>query len=134
MSKNKERNTVVALVVMGLVILGVVVGSLWALVSAMSVGLLRGWFVASLVALPLVGWVGWRVGTGSARAHLSGLDKGIGAVMGAASKTADLRVSTVGRARQAVLGAPTASATPVLRLPDPEIRHVVAVSDEVVDL
>ncbi len=131
MKKHRGELTVVGLALAALALVG---AGVWALVSAMSVGLLRGWFVASLVALPLVGWVGWRVGTGSARAHLSGLDKGIGAVMGAASKTADLRVSTVGRARQAVLGAPAATATPVFRLPDPEIRHVVAVSDEVVDL
>jgi len=130
-SKRQERNLVVALVVMGLVILAAVVAGLWALLSAMSVGLLRGWFVASLVILPVVGWGCWRLGTRDARAHLNGLDKGIGAVMGAASKTADLRVSTVGRARQAVVVTPT----PVLRLPDPEIRHITAANGgEVIDL
>ena len=125
---NQEK----ALIVMAFTGLGAVTLGLWALVSVLSPGVLRAWPVLSIILMPVIFFAGWRLGTRDARAHLSGLDKGIDKVMKAAEKTAGLRVSTVGRVRQA-------RQTPIilqepLRLPDPEIIHVQAATDDVVDL
>ena len=133
MKANREQElTSQALIIMVITGLGAVGFGLWVLVSALSLGALRAWALATFVIIPLAFIAGWRLGTRDARAHLSGLDKGIGAVMGAAAKTADLRATAAGRVRQVLTIAPTSS---TLSLPDPEIIHVRGVNeDEVIDL
>ena len=108
--------------------LGALVLGLWALVLSLSTGTLRVWTAASAFIIPLAGFIGWRLGTRDARAHLSGIDKGVKSVMNAASQTADLRTTTTRRVRQVV------SVTPPLSLPEPTIKHVSASSSEVIDL
>lgn len=126
----KLTNQDKVLIIVTLTTVAITVGGLVLLTSVMSVGALRAWAIVSVFAVLFAGFVGWRLGTRDARMHLSGLNKGIGAVMGAASKTADLRTTAAGRVRQV-----TVAPTPVLSLPDPEIVHVKPVSDEeVIDL
>ena len=129
MKPNKTDSTLVIIVM--LILLAIVALAL-ALVFSLSVGALRGWAVVSIFALPLALFAGWRLGTRDSRAHLSGLDKGIGAVMRAADKTANLRTTTAARARQVM----AVQSTPEpLRLPNPQIVHLRAANDgEIVDL
>jgi hypothetical protein len=128
----KLTNQDKALIIMALTTVGLAIIGLVLLTSVLSVGVLRAWAVASIFIIPLTGLAGWRLGTRDARAHLSGLDKGIDSVMRAADRTANLRTMAATRARQVM--AVTSTPQP-LRLPDPEIVHVRPASDdEVIDL
>ena len=130
MKLNCQDRTLVIFVM--LILLGIIALAV-ALVMSMSVGALQGWAVVSIFVLPMTFGAGWRLGTRDSRAHLSGLDKGINAVMKAAGKTADLRTTTAARARQ-VLSTRVTGQEP-LQLPDPQIVHVGVVnSEEVIDL
>lgn len=129
MKLNKQDKTLIIFV---LAILCAVVALAVALVLSMSVDALRGWAIVSILLLPGSVFAGWRLGTRDSRAHMSGLDKGVGAVMRAADKTASLRTTTAARARQVMA---VSNAPEPLRLPDPQIVHLRAVNgEEVVDL
>lgn len=127
---SKEQKLVITSGTLALMAIVGSIGVLYWVTTSLSIGALRAWAVATIFIIPLSIFAGWRLGTRDARAHLSGLDKGIDRVMGAASKTADLRTSTAGRVRQVTTVMPTST----LRLPNPEIVHVKPTSDEVVDL
>jgi len=104
---------------------------LYVLVSAMSVALLKVCVMLSPFTALLALFIGWRLGTRDSRAHISGLDKGINAMAGAASKVADLRVSTTERVRN-VIQQPQ---QPPPALPRPQVQHVRQLEEgDVIDL
>jgi len=70
--------------------------------------------------LPVVAWAGWYFGRTEARGRLAGIDQAVDKVMGAATKTAGLRVSTV-RAMRAPAAAPPAAD---VELPEPEVFYL----------
>jgi len=104
---------------------------LYVLVSAMSVVLLRVCVMLSPFTALLALFIGWRLGTRDSRAHISGLDKGIGAMLGAASKAADLSIGKAMQVRQIVQ--PPQQPPPAL--PRPQVTHIRQIEEgDVVDL
>lgn len=47
---------------------------------------LRVWFVISVLATPIVYWIGYRIGTKESRSHLSGMKEGVSTVTQTADK------------------------------------------------
>lgn len=70
----------------------------WYLVSSLSLTALRAWAVLSMVLLPVVAVISFVIGRWETRAKLDGLNTGIGVVMQAAQRTADLRATIRGQA------------------------------------
>jgi len=74
--------------------------------------------LVALALLPVVAWIGWYFGHTEARGRLAGIDQAVDKVMGAATKTAGLRVGTVRAMRQATKPEPPVA---TVVLPDVEI-------------
>lgn len=110
-----STNRLMALVIVVGTVAALVAGVIWALwwmMSFVTAPLARGWALAATGALPLVGWAGWRLGHLEARGRLDGIDQAVKSVMGAASKTADLRTYTAREVRTAAKAPPPAVALP----------------------
>lgn len=60
----------------------------------------RAWALLATLLLPVAAWGGWWFGHTEQRGRLAGIDQAIDKVMGAASRTADLRVTGARAARQ----------------------------------
>jgi hypothetical protein len=119
-----------SLIMTVLIVVAMVAGGLWLLISAMSLQALRAWGIITAFLLPICIWFGWWIGTRDSRAHVSGLHKGIGAVMSAAGKTADLRTTAAGRVRA------TTTTINQPALPSPRVVHLSAGTqdEEIIDL
>jgi hypothetical protein len=78
----------------------------------------RGWALATTALLPIVAWTGWYFGHTESRGRLAGIDQAVDRVIGAATKTAGLRVGTARAMRQVTR--PDPPVTTVI-LPDVEI-------------
>lgn len=132
MSDRKFYGTLLGLVLGSVLVFGAL---LWWLTGSLSDGVLRAWSVSSLVLLPGIFWIGWRMGSRDARAYLSGMERGTDHVMRAANQTADLRTANVGQMR--TNPRTTVQSAPAVALPQPEVIHVEARQNggaEVVDL
>jgi hypothetical protein len=85
----------------------------------------RAWALVTTLLIPIVAYAAWRLGMVEARSRLAGIDQAVNKVMDVARRTADVRVGTVGRMRQAVAKpqqpAPPAPELPAL--PQPTVTH-----------
>ena len=83
----------------------------------------RVWFVGSLLAMPIVYWAGYRIGTKESRSHLSGIQTGVSTVATAADKLNKRKdpIPVVGWDRPA-------------KLPRPQITAVAGSTNDIVDL
>ena len=86
------------------------------------------WALVATALLPIFLWGGYRLGKVESRGTLNGLAAGVGAVMGAASQVADVKVSTTRRMRQPD---PVTVELPPL----PQMRYISSVIEgEVIDV
>ncbi len=127
----KERLTL-ALIGAAVILVGIV----YALVTAISPTALRVYAILVTLALPLAGWIGWYVGRYAAQAYLSGLERGTDTVMHAAQKTADVRDRSAAMARVArgVRSSAAGQGVVLPELPPATITHRPRQSDKVIDL
>jgi hypothetical protein len=92
----------------------------WTAMSQVSPNVARIWALMATVLVPVGVYAGWRLGRLEARGRLDGIDQAINKVMGAASRTADLRVGTTRRLRRPALEAPAPN---VPELPPVRVTH-----------
>lgn len=120
--KDKEK----AIILVFLAIIGSVVGLLyWIALQAPPV-VLRLWVPFSVFTVALSFVIGWRLGTRDARAHISGLDKGLGT----------MEKATAGAAKLQRVGGRVVhvSDTPVMSLPDPQVHTARPSEGEIIEL
>ena len=130
MAKKLIAATCVVIVALAM-IAGVGYG-IWRLMLLVPPNAARAWALAATVLLPVVAWGGHRLGNLEARGKIQGLDLGIKAVVGAANKVADVKVSTARAMRR-----PEPAGPPLVTLPEAEIvprRQLVDRGHQVVEL
>ena len=81
-SKRWERQLILFLILLGCILLWIAIRT----VQQIPVGYLQAWAVISAIAIPTGTYLGWRFGTLETRAHMDGVETGVGAVMRAADK------------------------------------------------
>ena len=118
MNKNKLVQTTIG-AIGGLVTLAGIGYLIWQAMLHVPPNAARLWAILVTGALPLVAWASWWFGHTEARGRLAGIDQAVDRVMGAASKTAGLRVETVRSAKSAQ------STLPAVILPDVEIMPIL---------
>jgi hypothetical protein len=106
-------------------ILALVVWLCWWAMLQVPANTARVWAMTATLLIPAVGYAAWRLGQIEARSRLAGIDQAVNKVMDVARRTADVRVGTVGRMRQAAAKpqqpAPPAPELPAL--PQPTVTH-----------
>ena len=116
-----QRMGVLFATVLGaLVVLASIVWLVWRLALGVPPNAARAWALAATALLPLTAWVSWYFGHTEARGRLAGIDQAVDKVMGAATKTAGLRVGATRALRQAAKPEPSPT-LPTVILPDVEI-------------
>jgi len=99
---------------------------LWHVVASLPIGILAAWALIATALIPLASWAAWYFGHTEVRGWLSGVDKAIDEVMGAATEVATLR----GQVRQS-----EPPQMPAVQLPKViEIRPRLAQGREIIDL
>ena len=132
MSMSQRFSMAVGAVILALAALGTIGWVSWWLVSLIPPDGARLLLLLALAALPFTAWAGWYFGHVKAEGVLAGLDKGIDRVMGAATKTAGLRVTTVQTMRGV---SPQADPPPAAVLPPARItRRELPTRQTVIDL
>ena len=85
----------------------------------------RVWFVISFLAMPVLYWAGYRIGTKESRSHLSGMQAGVSTVTSAADKL---------NTRKRGEPFPIVGWEKPAALPRPQITAVAGSTDDVIDL
>jgi hypothetical protein len=86
----------------------------------------RVWAIVATLLVPVVAYVAWRLGLIEARSRLDGIDQAVNKVMDVARRTADVRVGTARRMREATSARSQQSAPPAPELPalpQPTVTH-----------
>lgn len=86
----------------------------------------RVWALVATLLIPIVAYTAWRLGLIEARSRLAGIDQAVNKVMDVARRTADVRVGTVGRMREAATARPQQPTQPgpeLPALPQPTVTH-----------
>jgi hypothetical protein len=97
----------------------------WRAMLAVPANTARAWALVTTLLIPIVSYAAWRLGMIEARSRLAGIDQAVNKVMDVARRTADVRVGTVGRMRQAT-AKPQQPAQPepqLPALPQPTVTH-----------
>jgi len=84
----------------------------WQAALKVSPDIARAAMLLELVALPLAAWAGWYFGRTEARGRLAGIDQAVDKVMGAATRTAGLSVTTTRAMRDSGTVLPTPALPP----------------------
>jgi len=106
------------MVLTGLMMLALLIGLVWWTMQKVPANWARAWALLATMLLPVAIWAGWWFGHTEARGRLAGIDQAVDKVMGAASRTAGLRVDTSRAMRRTVVQEPPPA---VVMLPDVEI-------------